>query len=132
MQKGSDYTKTFISGDPESTGEAFAYFFRCGIDKEITFEDVQEFENQTFDTFDENKATAFDIWKVKIPANMYDWKNGSCTCPAYDENYICKHLVAFAVEFELIKRPEINYDDRALYPTRRRHPKEAMPALKME
>lgn len=57
-----------------------------------------------WNTFDEFKIIAFQVWIVNLP-EAENWINGSCTCPAFLKKYICKHLVGLAIRKKFVKPP---------------------------
>lgn len=62
-----------------------------------TFEDMWE-------TFDDYKKH-FSEWEVQLPQDDFDWLNGTCNCPDYLRNYVCKHLAGLAIRLKLVEPP---------------------------
>lgn len=40
-----------------------------------------------------------------MPREGSEWKTGTCNCPKYLENYICKHVVGMAIRNNFIVPP---------------------------
>lgn len=57
----------------------------------------------------------------------------TCSCPAFDDDYACKHIIGIANQLNLIKEEEqlqeANYDDVPLFSVKRGRPKRASGAL---
>lgn len=61
MKGGFEYKKDFVYIEDKETGEVQFFVFRSGIDKKITLEDVNEFQNAVYENFDDFAAKSFDI-----------------------------------------------------------------------
>ena len=50
-----------------------------------------------FSNFTQYYSTAFGYYCVKMPEDMNNsnWLTGTCTCPSYFKQYICKHILLF-------------------------------------
>lgn len=100
-----------------------------------------------YNTFDEFKANAFKIWCITFPIGDNGWlQKSTCTCPAYDVHYVCKHIVHLALVYKMPNiEPAIileeeeqqeqqapNFDDEPLLVAKTKkggRPKKATPAL---
>lgn len=135
MRKGIAYSHAnFIDTTVKENGEVDFFLFRSGINKEISKEDVDEFYALEYELFDDFVHKSSDIWKITFPANSENWKLSTCSCPAFDAEYICKHIVGIADQLGLIKeeekhQEEENYDDVPLFASKRGRPKRASTAL---
>lgn len=114
------------------TGKPIFLFFRTGIDKEITEADVEVFQNIEYESFDQFEKSAFDIWKITFPPSAADWKKAVCTCPAFDTEYMCKHIIGIARQIGAIETPDVSFDDVPMFPSKRGRPKYATPALRKD
>ena len=47
---------------------------------------------------------AFDMGKIVMNKDE-NWKNGTCTCPKYYKQFICKHVIGIAIILQLVKCP---------------------------
>lgn len=56
-----------------------------------------------WDTFDEFKENAFKGYCTVVPEE--DWIKGTCTCPAFFKQYICKHIVGLAIRLKYLTVP---------------------------
>lgn len=120
-------------GDPMANGDMEFFLFKSTITKAITLQDVNAFNNRKYKTFDEFENCAFDIWKVTFPADTSMWQMSVCTCPAFDDVNMCKHIIAIAADLQLVDRSAANdvadYDDEPLFFSKRGRPKKATPGL---
>lgn len=132
MQKGIAYAKDVIHKEKEN-GEIEFFVFRSGIDQEITQEIVEEFQKTVYPTFDEFAKKSFDIWKITFQADPAKWKNATCTCPSFDADYMCKHIIGIGHQIGIIEEPPAdNYDDEPLFKSTKGRPKRATEALRMD
>ena len=55
--------------------------------------------------FSEFADCAFGIWKVtmKSDSNATNYKKGTCTCPTYYKQFICKHVIGIAILKKYVK-----------------------------
>lgn len=150
MDKGFSYQKNFFymennetesennetdidSNETEKENKETEFFvFRGGIDKEITQEDVEAFQNAVYESFDEFTAKAFDIHQVVFPPDSAKWMDATCTCPAFDADYMCKHIIGIAHQIEILQKPDKDYDDEPIFGRAKKgRPKRASGALSM-
>lgn len=134
MQNGIAYSHiNFIDGPVKDNGEVDFFVFCSGIEKEITQKDIDEFYTAEYETFDDFANKTFDIWKITFPSDSAQWKMSTCSCPAFDADYICKHIIGIADQLGLIKEEEQpqedNYDDVPLFTMKKGRPKRASSAL---
>lgn len=108
------------------------FFYRAAIEKQITDEDVEAFQNADYESFDEFTAKAFDIYKVVFPADSAKWKDATCTCSAFDTEYMCKHVISIGHQIGILKKPDKNYDNEPISGTKKGRPKRASGALSMD
>lgn len=135
-QRGLAYNKNNVFRTVAGRDEVFV--FRTGIDRDITMEDVEAFENANYETFEDYTNQAFDIHKITFAQGSNDWKEATCTCPSFNDNYMCKHIIGIANRLTAIDADEIpaalvpDYDDMPLFAATRGRPKKATAALDME
>lgn len=129
MEDGIQYTKQFVNGQEMENGDIDFFVFRTGINEEITLDIVEEFRNREFETFNEFAANFCNIWKITFPKDSALWKRATCTCPAFDEKYMCKHIIGIAKQIGALDHPEINYDNEPLFKSKKGRPKRATAAL---
>lgn len=65
--------------------------------------DLSEFHKiYMWETFNEYKVNAFKGYCTVVPE---DWIKGTCTCPAYFKDNICKNIVGIAIRLKYIDVP---------------------------
>lgn len=115
LRKGCALNVHFESKQTENECEFFC--FASHIDKDITQEDIEEFENNTYETFDEFAEKHCSIWRVTFPVHDIDIRNAHCTCPAFNDDYTCKHIISIGHKLGCIQAPAEDYDDEPLFGT---------------
>ena len=128
-------TTAFVNGAEKSNGEVDFYMIRSDIKKNITLHDVAASKTATYKTFEEFSSKAFDIWKVTFPKESVRWKEATCTCPAFDAAWMCKHIISVAFRIGILNHEapeESDYDDEPLFATKRGRPKKVTKALVLE
>lgn len=96
MRKGIDYKKDFVNTDEDENGNTDIFVFSSAVDRAITLEDVKIFKEVTYSSWDEFKEKAFTIWQITLPNNIDNWKEATCTCPSFNEEFMCKHIIGIA------------------------------------
>lgn len=84
-------------------------YIRKGESKEpLTTDDVEQFVNAVYTTFDEFAAHFLDIYVVTFEMEVATWKEtASCTCPSFADYFICKHVMCMVYTLRLEKyQPE--------------------------
>ncbi|KAG4073405.1 hypothetical protein HA402_005568 [Bradysia odoriphaga] len=132
IREGRAHKIDFVHLEKDN-GEVDFFTFRSGIDRKITLKDVVDFQAATYKSFEEFSARAFDVWKISFPKESGRWKQAVCTCPAFDRNYICKHIISIAESIGLFKESDDvdneDYDDEPLFHTKRGRPPRTTKAL---
>lgn len=104
------------------------YVFAGPNEKNIAREDVDSHREHEYQSFDDFKNRAFNIYEITFPANTNDWRNSDCTCPWFFKKYMCKHIIAIAYRLGILKKP--NKADQPLEAKKKAgRPKKATPAL---
>lgn len=87
-----------------------AYMKRGDLDGTFTLDDVDNFfqpdsahEPKTFDEWSEN---LFRFYIISVDRSPTNWKNSVCTCPAFADRFICKHVTCLAYYLGFIKEPK--------------------------
>ena len=87
-----------------------------------------------FKDFDDyySKTTAY--WRAQLPNDCSDgkWKYGSCNCPAFMKNYLCKHLIGIAIRGNYCKAPKAIKDVFVGQKKKRGRPAKARKALAIQ
>ncbi|KAG4076560.1 hypothetical protein HA402_002723 [Bradysia odoriphaga] len=131
MKQGRELNLKFVYKS-ENVSENFEFFAFCSlIEEEISLQHVEMYENWLFTSFDEFKNHHCDIWQIKFPNESDKWTAATCSCPMFDKFFICKHIISIAVSLGLLPEieEEMDYDDEALFPTKRGRPKKTSKAL---
>lgn len=92
---------------------------------------VDDFQNALYATFDKFAEKSFDMWKVTFQPNPEEWKGAVYTCPSFDVEYMCKHIIGIGKMIGIINQPEKNFDNQPLFKKTRGRPKRATRALNM-
>lgn len=83
-QRGLDYNRNYVYRTIAGCDEVF--IFRTGIDRDITLEDVDAFEQANYTSFEEFTEQAFDIHKITFSQDADDWKQAVCTCRSFSDS----------------------------------------------
>lgn len=134
MEKGFDYKKPFVTGKETRNETTELFVFSAKKNKQITSKDVEKFQKAKYRTFDEFSEGVFLIWKITLPQDAKDWMRGTCTCPSFDEHYMCKHIIGIAHQLGALQdtRAKPNYDDLPLHSSKKGRPKKASEALRID
>lgn len=123
----------YVHGDEQPNGDYPFFIYRSGLNKKITLKDVEAFKKRKYKNFEDFAKHSFDIWNLRLPPNSSDWEKATCSCPAFDQENMCKHIVAIAVDLKVLEEPPApplaNYDDEPLFFTKRGRPKKATGGL---
>lgn len=132
IKKGIELGGNYIANAENENGEVEFYMFSSNINKELTQVDIDNFKVAEYDSFESFVKNAFIIWKIIFPKDLNDWKMATCTCPAYDNHFICKHIVSIAHKLGLVEEDTENYDEEPLFVNQKGKPKRASKALVMD
>lgn len=86
-------------------GNYTKYYLKAGENNEIADDDIIFAQNLNWKSFDEFKEKAFSVWEVVLYEHL-NWQDGTCTCPVYQLDFVCKHLVATAIRTKVVKPPD--------------------------
>lgn len=133
MEKGLTYKKDFVH-EKKPDGKTSCYVYSSSIDDEITLDAVESFKNASYLTWSQFEKNAFNIHTITFPSQAANWKQATCTCPAYNVHFICKHIIGIGIQVGLLSNEEqqLNYDDDPLYESKRGRPKKPSSALVYE
>lgn len=140
LLRGSEYNNDFlhIVQPSNNTVGFFMFSSTANSDQPITLQDVIDFNRTVYESWDHFKDNAFKMWKVTLPDDKNNWlQESTCTCPAFDAKYVCKHIVFIAVKLKLLQPStaptgEANYDNEPLFQLKKGRPKRAGPALEKD
>lgn len=129
FSKGIELKANYIASEENENGEVEFYMFASSISRELTQKDIDDFKSTEYDSFDNFMKKAFTIWKMVFPKDLINWQMATCTCPAYDNHFICKHITSIAHKLGLIEEQAENYDNEPLFVNPKGRPKRASKAL---
>lgn len=114
-----------------SVDDLIFHLFSGENDDKINGQIVGEFQKHEYKSFDQFVRKAFGIWEVTIPKDFEKWQQSTCTCPAYFQDYVCKHIVFVAYRIGVFADDDDEMvQARPLAPKKRRgRPAKAQPAL---
>lgn len=58
-----------------------------------------------WETFDEFKEFYFNEWTTTLSNDPEKWSSGTCTCPTFMKEFICKHVVGIALRLKYVQAP---------------------------
>lgn len=124
---GNHYAKTKSIVMRKENGMA-RFYMRCGDSVEpLSGDDVDQFLNQRFESFDEFAKHMFDIYTVTFCEDAAEWKEtATCNCPSFADNFICKHVMAVVYKLGIERYREEHFLNES---APRGRPKNATPAL---
>ena len=64
--------------------------YKYDINRRVYENEIRKSKKKKWISFDQFKDLQFGIWKVTLPNNASEWKNGFCNCPNFFKEYICK------------------------------------------
>lgn len=74
-----------------------ADFFMVPAGESLTLEHWTD--TLEWDTFNEYRLNVFKGWSTKV---MEEWINGTCNCPIFLKDYMCKHVYGIAMCTKLV------------------------------
>lgn len=94
---------------------------------------ANRWHNFRYENFEEFSSAAFAIWKITFPKDSAKWQEATCTCPAFDRELMCKHIIHIADSLGLLPSITLeDYDDEPLFVSKRGRPKRTTKALVLE
>lgn len=131
FERGRRLRQTFVYREMPNGAVEFR-LFRSDVERKITLADVSTFEKATYDSFDDFVAGYFQIWTVLFPPESSNWQQATCSCPAFDREFMCKHIIHIAYNIGILDLPAPDFYDEPLFHTKRGRPKRTTAALVME
>ncbi len=86
-------------------GNTTIYYLPAGEETTITEKAIKRYETCRFNLFDTYKAVYFKIWCMCLSNTPEEWRKGTCTCPSFLKNYICKHIIGMSIRLKYCKPP---------------------------
>lgn len=110
MKDGKAYANVkHIEHRTNENGQVVAYMKHGDASGTFTLNDVDEFFDTAYLTFDMWAQQLFRYYIITMDENPNNWQNSVCTCPAFAKRYICKHVTCLGYYLGLIKEPKKNY-----------------------
>lgn len=133
MLKGKKYDKHYFEVEnTDDTPQEF-YVFAGDFDQNITQEVVDDFETAKYSSWDSYRDNAFSMWKVSYPKGLNEWKKATCTCPQFNDDFMCKHVIGIANQNgEFHESCHEDRDNEPLFKSNRGRPNKPTPALQRE
>lgn len=76
-----------------------------------TPEQLTEWNDKRYDTFDELKSERDNFLKIKFCNSKQDWNTSStCSCRSFQKEFMCKHILALAFFYKLKKCPQEGFN----------------------
>lgn len=67
--------------------------------------DLQIFNSNIWETFEEFKSKAFSVWTTTI-LDKDSWIDSTCNCPAFMKQFIRKHILGIAIRLRYCSVPQ--------------------------
>lgn len=126
IREGCRFDVKFVGSDKKNDdGENECFSYAANPQKPITMTEVHEWQNATYNSFDEFAANHNKVWKTTFPDDLQNWRAAACTCQAFDDIYMCKHIISIAHQLGIVNEPEANYDNQPLFVPKRGRPAKA-------
>lgn len=87
------------------TDSGTKYLIPSGDREKITKAEIERYNNLVFNSFEDYQEVMFSIWELFLPTDLSKWRQGTCTCPIFFKQYVCKHLVGMALRLKLVRLP---------------------------
>lgn len=126
LRIGCDANVKFVDadddGNPNENGHFIFYVPAvANEDDDLTMDLVRVWEQRIYRNFEEYAQNHYKIWKVTFPPD--NWRMAHCTCQAFDDAYICNHIISIAHQLKILEKPPaMTYDDRPLFPVKKGRP----------
>lgn len=83
------------------------FFLFAGANMEdITIQEVRRNRSRTFQDFDEFVENVFTMYEVTFDIDPANWKDATCTCVSYLQNYMCKHIIGISFRLGILDSPD--------------------------
>lgn len=82
----------------QNDDSVFVYMRKGDSTDAVTDNEVDAFLNAEYEEFDDFVEHMFDFYTIRFDSN---WKNSTCSCVAYAERFMCKHILCIAQGVEI-------------------------------
>ena len=104
------------------------YYMPADATEKLTNTQVNKYNKQKWNNFDDYKES-LTTWKVTLSKDKSLRKKGSCNCPSFLKEFICKHVIGLAIRLKYCKLPPAAKDIKIGEKRKRGRPKKATKAL---
>lgn len=128
LREGCDASVKFVNEESvEDDGPTKFYVYSSeSNDEPLTIEAIEQWKAEIYTTFEEYAQNHYKIWIVTFPNDLNEWQRAECTCQAFDDDYMCKHIISIAHQLDIVEKPTLNFDDEPLFKVNKRgRPKNA-------
>lgn len=137
MKRGKNLKRAFVYSKVKPNGDRDFYMFASGVDRDITMADVERWMRAKYRNFKEFKAEAFKVHRITFKLDVNDWKMASCSCAAFNSDFMCKHVISIAYNLGVFEDDpdddeDPDYDDEPLFTQSRGRPPRDRPALQID
>lgn len=87
-------------------GQVQAFMKRGDANATFTLQDVDDYLNAEHANFDLWFQNLFNYYIITVDDDPAKWQNSVCTCPAFAQRYICKHITCIGYYLDLIQEPK--------------------------
>lgn len=92
-----------VIGEPCSNGRLF--FLPAGDRMRVVKKECTAYKRLSCGTFDAFVELFYSLRKVFIPNDIRKFKEATCSCPIFLNEYICKHVIGMGLRLQIIKIP---------------------------
>lgn len=76
------------------------FYTPAGETGKISQQDIDDAVKMRYTTFDQYVRRGLKIWSTRIPKDSENWMKGSCNCPHFFKDFVCKHLLGIAIRLK--------------------------------
>lgn len=112
LKEGEKYAETknvLFKQDPDGGEVLQCYMWGGDRTEPLTESDLQEFyaaDSDNFDAYCDNWTRIYQQTFMNMDPTQ--WKHSQCTCPAFAQDFMCKHIVCVAYKLGILKPPKID------------------------
>lgn len=126
IREGCAFQLKFVSSEElNENGQVECYSYSKDPQQPITMNEVQNWQTAKYKTFDEFAENHYKIWTTTFPEDLKQWKQAKCSCQAFDDDYMCNHIISIAHQLNIFEPPVENYDDKSLFVAKKGRPAKA-------
>lgn len=126
IREGCEFDLKFVSTDEANeNGAVECYSHAKNPQQLITMDEIQDWLNAKYKNFEEFAENHCKIVATTFSEDLQEWRNATCTCKPFDDNYMCKHIISIAHQTGIVDGPTVNYDDKPLFEVKKGRPAKA-------